>query len=52
MCDDLLALGIANGKSKDFNIFLNVLLLGNLTATVFSPAVDSLDKSDFFFFLK
>jgi len=47
-----LALGIAKGKFKDFNIFLNVLFSGNLTATVFSFAVVILDSKEFFFFFK
>ena len=49
--DDLFALGIANGKFNFFNIVLVFLLLGNLTATVFSFAVDKLDIFDDLFFL-
>ena len=52
MCEDLLALGIAKGKFKDFNIFLSVLFFGNLTATVPNFAVATLEINDFFFFLK
>ena len=52
MCENLLALGIAKGKFKDFNIFLNGLFLGNLTATVFNFAVAKSDIFEFFFFLK
>ena len=52
MWDDLLALGIAKGKFKDFNIFLNVLFFGNLIATVFNFAVVISDNNEFFFFLK
>tara|TARA_B110000027_G_C16001237_1_gene247569 strand:+ start:530 stop:760 length:231 start_codon:yes stop_codon:yes gene_type:complete len=47
---DLFALGIANGKFKDFNIFLKVLFLGILTAIVFKFAVAVLGIKEFFFF--
>ena len=47
---DLLALGIANGNFKDFNIFLIILFLGNLTATVLRFAVANFDNCEFLFF--
>ena len=52
MLEDLLALGIANGNFIFANIFLIILWLGNLTATVSNFAVAKFETFDDFFLFK
>ena len=45
--EEIFALGAAKGTFKIFNKFLATICFGNLTATVFFPAVANLEIFDF-----